>query len=194
MNNGSKARNGEMLPWAPPRVGVPVERRDPWEVAMHGARAGLLAGVALGVVEIGASTILSDDPWLPFDFAAALIVGPEALVPSFPLAASLALGTVLHVLLSIIFGVAFLGRVGADVSAQRQAVADGSLRNVVRRDSVGDQFSRGPPCNSSGTDRSTRSLDAALERDFVVLPCIWPGPRAVYHPGASRNARSVVAH
>jgi hypothetical protein len=75
---------------------------------MHGARAGLLAGVALGVVEIGASTILSDDPWLPFDFAAALIVGPEALVPSFPLAASLALGTVLHVLLSIIFGVAFL--------------------------------------------------------------------------------------
>ena len=109
MNNGSKARNGEMLPWAPPRVGVPVERRDPWEVAMHGARAGLLAGVALGVVEIAASTILSDDPWLPFDFAAAIIVGPEALAPAFPLAASLALGTVLHVLLSIVFGVAFLG-------------------------------------------------------------------------------------
>lgn len=61
--------NDDALPWASPRVGVPVERRDSWELAMHGARAGLLAGVALGVVEITASAILSDDPWLPFDFA-----------------------------------------------------------------------------------------------------------------------------
>jgi hypothetical protein len=90
-------------------VGVPVERRDAWEVAMHGTYAGLLAGVALGVVEIAASTMLSDNPRLPFDFAAALIVGPEALLPAFPLAASLALGIVLHVLLSITLGVAFLG-------------------------------------------------------------------------------------
>jgi hypothetical protein len=109
VNNDSKARNGDVLPWAPPRVGVPVERRDSWEVVIHGARAGLLAGVALGVVEIVASFMLSDDPWLPFDFASALIVGPEALLPAFPLAASLALGTVIHVLLSIVFGVAFLG-------------------------------------------------------------------------------------
>ncbi len=100
---------GDGRSWAPPRAGAPVERRDSWEVAMHGARAGLLAGVALGVIEIAASTILRDDPWLPFDFASALIVGPEALAPAFPLAASLALGTVLHVLLSIVFGVAFLG-------------------------------------------------------------------------------------
>jgi hypothetical protein len=76
---------------------------------VHGARAGLLAGVALGVVEIAASSILRGDLWLPFDFAAALIVGPEALLPAFPVAASLALGTVLHVLLSIVFGMAFLG-------------------------------------------------------------------------------------
>jgi len=109
VNNASKARNNDLLPWAPPRVGVPVERRDAWEVAMHGTYAGLLAGVALGVVEIAASTMLSDNPRLPFDFAAALIVGPEALLPAFPLAASLALGIVLHVLLSITLGVAFLG-------------------------------------------------------------------------------------
>jgi len=76
---------------------------------MHGARAGLVAGVALGAVEIAASTILRQDPWLPFDFAAALMVGSEALSPAFPLAASLALGTILHVLLSIIFGVGFMG-------------------------------------------------------------------------------------
>lgn len=100
--------DSDMRPWAPPRMGVPVERRDPWEVAMHGARAGLLAGVALGAIEVAASVLLRNDPWLPFDFATAILVGPEALGPSFPLAASLALGTVLHVLLSVVFGVAFL--------------------------------------------------------------------------------------
>jgi hypothetical protein len=108
VNNSSKARNTDGLPWAPPRVGLPVERRDSWELVTHGAHAGLLAGAALGAVEIAASTILKNDPWLPFDFAAALIVGPEALTPAFPLGASLALGTVLHVLLSIVFGVVFL--------------------------------------------------------------------------------------
>ena len=108
MNNISKAPDNDLLPWAPPRVGVAVERRDSWEVAMHGARAGLLAGAALGLVEIAASTMLRHSPRLPFDFAAAIVVGPEALLPAFPLAASLVLGTVLHVLLSITFGAAFL--------------------------------------------------------------------------------------
>jgi hypothetical protein len=32
---------------------------------MHGTRAGLLAGLALGLVEIVASTLLRGDPWLP---------------------------------------------------------------------------------------------------------------------------------
>jgi hypothetical protein len=30
--------------WAPPRVGVTVERCEPSELAIHGVRAGLLAG------------------------------------------------------------------------------------------------------------------------------------------------------
>jgi len=108
MKNGSKPWNNDQRPWAPPRVGVLVERRDTWELAMHGARAGLLAGFALGLVEIVASILLRGDPWLPFDFAAAIVVGPDALTPAFPVAASIALGTVIHVLLSVVFGVMFL--------------------------------------------------------------------------------------
>jgi hypothetical protein len=87
---------------------VRVERRDTWELLSHGIAAGLVAGVGLGVVEVIASTLLRGDPWLPFDFAAAVVVGPEALVPTFPVAASLALGTVIHTLLSVLFGVTFL--------------------------------------------------------------------------------------
>jgi hypothetical protein len=101
--------NTDLVPGAPPRRGVSVERRDAWDGVMPGARAGLLAGIALGAVEVAASSILRDDPWLPFDFAAAIVVGPEALLPPFPLAAALSLGAVMHVLLSIVFGVAFLG-------------------------------------------------------------------------------------
>jgi len=75
---------------------------------VHGARAGLLAGLALGVVEIVASAVLTREPLLPFQFAAGLLVGPEALAPAFPAAASVALGTVIHLLLSTLLGVAFL--------------------------------------------------------------------------------------
>jgi hypothetical protein len=87
---------------------VEVERRDPWELTMHGMFAGVLAGLALGVAAIIASTALRGDPWLPFDFAAALVVGPEALAPTFPAGAALALGTVIHLLLSVMFGVSFV--------------------------------------------------------------------------------------
>jgi hypothetical protein len=106
--HGLKPRNEDERPWAPPRAGSPVERRDAWELATHGARAGLLAGLALGIVEILASVVLRSDPWLPFDFAAAIVVGPEALSPEFPIAASVMLGIVIHVLLSMVFGIAFL--------------------------------------------------------------------------------------
>jgi hypothetical protein len=108
MSDSSRPLIDDPRPWAPPRTGVLVERHDPWELAVHGARAGLLAGLALGLVEIVASTVLHGDPWLPFDFAVAILVGPEALAPAFPVAASVALGTVIHVLLSVVFGVAFL--------------------------------------------------------------------------------------
>jgi hypothetical protein len=87
---------------------VKVERRDPWELATHGMLAGMLAGLGLGLVAIVASSVLRGDPWLPFDFAVAIVVGPEALAPTFSTAASLALGTVIHSLLSVLFGVAFL--------------------------------------------------------------------------------------
>ena len=108
MIDGLKPRNEDERPWAPPRVGLPVERRDAWELVTHGARAGLLAGLALGLVEILASAVLRGDPWLPFEFAAAIMVGPEALLPGFPVVASVMLGTVIHVLLSVVFGIGFL--------------------------------------------------------------------------------------
>jgi hypothetical protein len=87
---------------------VPVERSDLYELALHGVRAGLVAGLVLGLIEIALSTVLRGDPWLPFDFAAAIVVGPEALDSRFPVSASVALGVVIHVMLSAVLGVVFL--------------------------------------------------------------------------------------
>jgi hypothetical protein len=106
--NGFESQTRNRHSWAPPRTGVTVERRDPWELVSHGTLAGLLAGLGLGFAAVVASAALRGDPWLPFDFAAAVVVGPEALAPTFSSAASLALGTVIHVLLSVLFGVTFL--------------------------------------------------------------------------------------
>ena len=103
----SKSQADDRRAWAPPRVGLEVERCDRWEVLRHGTFAGVSAGLALGFVEIVVST-LRGDPWLPFDFAVAVVVGPEALAPAFPVAASVALGTVIHIFLSVLFGVVFL--------------------------------------------------------------------------------------
>ncbi len=108
MTERAGPRVDDARPWASPRGGVPVERRDPWALVVHGAGAGLLAGLALGVVEMVASAALEGDPWLPFDFATAIVVGPEALGSGFSVGASVALGTVIHLVLSVIFGVAFL--------------------------------------------------------------------------------------
>ena len=98
----------DQRPWAPPRSGVPVERRDLFELTVHGVRAGLVAGLVLGLIEIALSTVLRGDPWLPFDFAVAILVGPEALAQTFPVGASVALGVMIHVLLSAVFGIVFL--------------------------------------------------------------------------------------
>lgn len=95
-------------PWAPPRVGVQVEQRGASTIFVHGIQAGLVAGLALGIVEVVASAFLQGDPWLPFDFATAIVVGLDALAPSFPVGASVALGSAIHLVLSLTFGVIFL--------------------------------------------------------------------------------------
>lgn len=108
MPNG-ESQAGDRRFWAPPRAGLEVERCERWELLRHGTIAGLLAGFGLGLVEVVVSIALRGDPWLPFDFAVAIVVGPEALGPAFPVIASVALGTVIHVLLSVLFGVTFAG-------------------------------------------------------------------------------------
>jgi hypothetical protein len=51
----------DLRPWAPPRVGVPVERRLWPELGLHGMRAGLLVGLVLG--SVGIAVIVHQNAW-----------------------------------------------------------------------------------------------------------------------------------
>lgn len=88
---------------------VLVEKREIDSVVVHGSLAGLAAGLVLGAATVVGSVVLSGSGWLPFRFAAAFLIGPEALETTFPLGAALLLGVAIHFSLAVLFGVAFVG-------------------------------------------------------------------------------------
>jgi len=189
----SKSQTNDRRSWAPPRVGLEVERRDRWEIVRHGTFAGLSAGFALGFVEIVVSTALRGDPWLPFDFAVAIVVGPEALAPAFPVVAAVALGTVVHILLSVLFGVVFLSALALtfQLSARSWLII---LYGVVFALTVWEvNFLAVLPLGCSNAEGAHRPPHTVVERDRVVQPGLRPCPRRVRHLGPPWHTRPVVA-
>lgn len=90
-------------------MAVIVERRDVDTVVVHGSLAGLAAGLVLGAAAVISSAILAGSAWMPFRFAAAFVVGPDAFDRDFPLAITILLGSVIHFTLAVLFGVLFVG-------------------------------------------------------------------------------------
>ena len=90
-------------------MAVIVEERDAVSVVVHGTLAGLIAGLALGITTVVGSLLLAGEASRPFRFAAAFVVGPQALDAGFPLGTTLLLGGAIHLSLAAIFGVLFLG-------------------------------------------------------------------------------------
>lgn len=88
---------------------VVVERRDIDTVIVHGTLAGLLAGLVLGLATIGATLLFRGSVADPFRFATALVVGVEALDPGFPVGAAVLLGAAIHLCVSALLGIAFVG-------------------------------------------------------------------------------------
>jgi len=86
-----------------------VERRDVDTVVVHGSLSGLAAGLVLGAATVVISTAVSGSPGVPFRFAAAFVVGPDAFNADFPLGAALLLGVAIHFTLSALLGVLFVG-------------------------------------------------------------------------------------
>jgi hypothetical protein len=81
----------------------------------HGVIAGLVAGIVFAAYEMTASAFMMgwDAFFMPLRMIGAMILGQQALDPSYSLLAAGAAGVITHVVLSIVYGAAFGGVMGA---------------------------------------------------------------------------------
>ncbi len=89
-------------------VGITVEERSWPELLPHGAAAGLLAGVALGLVQFVISAGLQEGALTPFRLVASLAIGPLAFQPGTSTALVMLTGGALHLALAALFGTLFV--------------------------------------------------------------------------------------
>lgn len=102
-------------------VGIVVEERDWRAVMTHGALAGLLAGIALGLAQLVISAAFGESALTPFRLVCALLFGSPLPVQSLSNAWVILMGGSIHLLISVLFGVVFalVLSLGWQLSARR---------------------------------------------------------------------------
>ena len=85
-----------------------VEVWAPTALLRHGVIGGVVAGTVLAVEEIVATLVLGGIAIDPFRLVASVVLGRQALSPDFAVWLSLLVGTGAHLVLSVVFGFAFL--------------------------------------------------------------------------------------
>ncbi len=111
-------------------VGIMVEERDWSAVLKHGALAGVLAGITLGLAQFVISAAFQESALTPFRLVCALIFGSPIRVNTMSNAWIILTGGSIHLLISILFGVIFAAvlSLGWQLSARRWVlIAYGAL-------------------------------------------------------------------
>jgi hypothetical protein len=90
----------------------------------HGLIGGLIAGIIFALFEVIAAAVMMgpDAFFVPLRMIGAIVLGPQALEPSYPLIPAALAGTGVHVVLSLLFGLIF-GVIGAVVPALARTTA-----------------------------------------------------------------------
>jgi uncharacterized membrane protein YagU involved in acid resistance len=73
----------------------------------HGIIGGIIAGIAMMMAEMIIAALMDMDAFMPPRMIAGIVLGPSAMEPSTPLMTALGVTTVLHMMLSIIYGLIF---------------------------------------------------------------------------------------
>jgi uncharacterized membrane protein YagU involved in acid resistance len=73
---------------------------------LTGAGAGLVAGIVMALVAMMATAIMGKGPFAPPAMIAAIVLGPAAMMT--PSVGVIVIGLVLHMILSMMFGVVFV--------------------------------------------------------------------------------------
>lgn len=84
-----------------------VEERSWREIVPAGVTGGLVAGVALGVVQFLIAAARKEGALLPFRLVASLALGTRAFDPTASTALVMLVGVLLHLALAALFGVVF---------------------------------------------------------------------------------------
>ncbi len=84
-------------------------RADMGDWSKHGALGGLIAGIVFAMFEMIMAAIMNggDAFFMPLRMIGAMVLGQEALMPTYDLATAAIVGLVAHMMLSIIFGIVF---------------------------------------------------------------------------------------
>ena len=86
-----------------------TKRTRPRFVLWHGVIGGIVAAMTFMVFQMTAAAAHEGSAFIPPRVLASLIFGEQALTATVPLLTALAVGMVVHVVLSILFGLAFVG-------------------------------------------------------------------------------------
>ncbi len=76
-------------------------------VIRHGVIGGIIAGIVFAVGEMLISAALGSGFFDPLRLIGAMALGMQALQPSYPLLTAVLVGIIIHLILSMIFGVIF---------------------------------------------------------------------------------------
>lgn len=85
-----------------------TERRSNEQLLLHGAVGGILAGVVFILAEMLISAAMGGPFFGPLRMIGSIVLGPQALAGTFPLATAALVGLVVHLVLSAIYGVIFV--------------------------------------------------------------------------------------
>ena len=87
-------------------VGTPAHQNLGWWIK-HGALGGLIAGVIFALFEMLMAALLQEAFFGPLRMIGATVLGQQALQPGYPLAGAAIVGLLVHMILSVAYGVVF---------------------------------------------------------------------------------------
>ncbi|MBI2953735.1 MAG: hypothetical protein HYY30_05435 [Chloroflexi bacterium] len=85
-----------------------VEQRQTGSLLLHGVVGGIIAGLVFALFEMVVAMVMGISFFDPLRLIGSMVLGVEALDPTYPLATAAIVGAVIHLILSAIYGVIFV--------------------------------------------------------------------------------------
>lgn len=90
------------------RVIMAVEQRQARSLLLHGVIGGIIAGIVFAMFEMVVAMMMGDSFFAPLRMIGSMVLGTEALMPTYPLLTAAMVGLIVHMILSAIYGAIFV--------------------------------------------------------------------------------------